>query len=110
MLFEELNNLLSIELELIKEISTYEARHLKNLKKLELLKEKLIEKNKDGAKKAIEKMRQEMIKKTQIEISKKNKGFQKEIKDMKERYESRKDALTQEFFHKLLEQAKNVYT
>ena len=83
MIKEELNNLFSVELELLKEIRLHEAAYMKNLKKMELSKEKLFKRNREGAKKAIEKMRLNEIKKAQEKIEKENLSLEDEMNRLK---------------------------
>ncbi|MBD3204047.1 hypothetical protein GF327_07135 [Candidatus Woesearchaeota archaeon] len=110
MLIEELNKLLSIELDLIKDIRTHETQYLKNLKNIEKSKHHLIEKTNDKIDAEILKFKKKEIKKTKKQILQKNKICKKKIKSLKESYNKKKQELFSEFISELKKEVVNAYT
>ncbi|MBN2422362.1 hypothetical protein JXB41_03980 [Candidatus Woesearchaeota archaeon] len=105
MIIEEINKLLSIELDLHKDKISYENEYLTRLKKLELTKEKLLANNKEGAKNALEKIKLEELKTAQKKVNTENKEFDKEIEQLNNSFKKNKKKLVSEFFSELIKDA-----
>ncbi|MBU0758427.1 MAG: hypothetical protein KKF44_10240 [Nanoarchaeota archaeon] len=110
MIIEELNHLLSEELELIKEKSIFENMYISNLKKIELTKENIVAKNKEDAKAAITKRRDQEIEKAKKKIQEDNLLTEERLKKIEQNFIGKKDMLLERFLDELRKEVENAYT
>lgn len=110
MKIKEVNSLLSIELELMKEMREYESDQHARLKEFEQSKAKRVLKNKEDVKNTLAEIRNEQLEKTHLLIQERNKQFLKEIKKLNSMLESKNGTFASEIFTGLLDEIKNVCT
>ncbi len=110
MIIDEINKLLSDELELIKDIRSSESEYIRMQKSYELKKERLAEKNHKGINKYLAKYKETEEKKAKKEAAKIIGKYSREMTDLEKRYEKKKKKMVNTIFKMLIKEVGDVPT